>query len=692
MKYRLKALANPPIADRIESICSAHGEEWVDHYAWLRADNLDEVIKDPSKLPAPIADYLNAENEYFDKSFAEIKPLHEEIVAEMFARMPLTTDSIPETDGPYKYQQRMAKDAEHAVLVRTDLNGESEEVIFDINVEAGDYEYFDVDELDWSPDHSKLLWSCDTSGAEYYTLYIRDITTGKDRDYVIENVGGVLWGDDQTVFYTRSDSNRRHLQIYKHVLDSNPQDDVLVFSETDKLFGCNLWKSRSRQYIYIQTATFDEDEWWYIPVNDLNVSPVLIQERRDGIEYYVDHQGDRFIIRTNDAAIDWKLVETPINTPSKEHWKDLVPHQAGRVISGYMVLEDWIVWLETVNALPQIAYMDKGGNIKRVEFEEEAYSLSLRGREYKKPLMLLGYTSLTTPTENYEYNLETAERTLVKKQVISGGHDAEDYITRRFDVESHDGAQVPVTLLYRRDLPLNGTAPVFLTGYGNYGSSSPPFFASSRFSLVDRGFIYAIAHVRGGGERGDAWHNDAKLERKVNSFHDFNAVADALVTQKFCAPGKIVSMGGSAGGLLVTASMIMRPDLFAGVIAEVPDVDVLTIMLDETLPGIPEHFSVWGNPAESKSIFEAIRGYSPYENTQAVDYPALYVTAGISDPRVVYWQPAKWVAKLRALKTDDNVVLLKTDMNSGHFGGSGLKAQIHDNAERHAFAITVTSD
>jgi len=477
------------------------------------------------------------------------------------------------------------------------------------------------------------------------------------------------------------------------VLDTNPDDDILVFTETDKTFNCGIYKSRSREYIFIQTCNFDVDEWWYIPVNDLNAAPVLIQARMDGVEYYVEHQGDRFVIRTNaDGAIDWKLVETPVSNPSKEHWKDLVPHQPGQMIDGYVVLQDWIIWLELVDVLPQIAYMDKSGNIKRVEFNEEAYSLSLRGREYKKPLMLLGYSSLTTPNETYEYNLETAERVLVKKQVIQGGHDPEDYVTRRFSVESHDGAQVPVTLLYRRDLPLDGAALVLLYGYGSYGASSPPFFASSRFSLVDRGFIYAIAHVRGGSERGDAWNKDALFERKINSFHDFIAVGDALVSQKFCAPGKIVSMGGSAGGLLVTASMIMKPELFAGVIADVPDVDVLTIMLDESLPGIPEHFPVWGNPAESKLIFDAMRGYSPYENTTAMNYPALYVTAGISDPRVVYWQPAKWVAKVRSLKTDDNIVLFKTDMNSGHFGNTGQLGQIEENARRHAFAIAVTTD
>lgn len=695
MKMSLKTPENPPIATRVESISSAHGEQWVDYYAWMRADNWQEAIKDPAKLPTPIVDYLKAENEYYNQATTDLAPLHDELIAEIQGRMAENIESIPVRDGSYKYRFCYVGNAEHQIHVRTDLNGDFEEIVFDVNTEANSFEYFDLGQLNHSPDHSKLLWTCDTSGAEFYTLYIRDIATGLDKDYVIENVGTAIWGDDHTVFYTRLNSSYRELQVYKHVLDSNPEHDVLVFNEVDKRFGCSVYRSLSRNYIFIHTSTYDQDEFWFIPVNDLNAPPTLVQERMAGLEYnVVSDQSDRFIITTNaNGAIDWKLVETPVNAMSMEHWTDLVAHQAGQMIEDVVVFQDWIVWLETVNALPQIAYMDKNGSIKRVMFDEEAYSLNMYSQlDYQAQSLVFEYSSPTTPTETYEFNLQTGERVLLKRQLILSGHNPKDYVTRRFAVESHDGAQVPVTLLYRHDTPIDGTAPALLHGYGSYGSSTYAEFASARLSLVDRGFVYAIAHVRGGSEKGRAWYENAKLERKTNSFHDFIAVGDALVSQGFCDAGKIVSLGESAGGLLVAASMNMKPELFAGVIALVPDVDVLNLMLDDTLPGVVDHWPEWGNPIKSKVAFDSIRSYSPYENTKAVAYPALYVTAGVSDSRVVYWLPARWVAKIRSLKTDNNVVLFKTDMQSGHFGNTGRFAGIDDAARMYAFAISVTTD
>ena len=690
----LKTPENPPIATRVESVSSAHGEQWIDYYAWLRADNWQEAIEDPTQLPAPIANYLKAENEYYDQATADLAPLHDELITEIRSRTAEKIDSVPMPDGPYKYSFRFVENAEHLLRVRTDLNGDFEEIVFDVNAEASNFEYFDLGVLSHSPDHSTLLWSSDTSGAEFYTLHIRDIATGLDKDYAIENVGTATWADDQTVFYTRRNSARRELQVYKHVLGSNPEHDVLVFNEVDERFGCSVCRSRSRDFIFIQTSTYDQDEWWFIPINNLNAPPTLIQARMERLEYYVGHQGDRFIIHTNaNGATDWKIVETPVNATSMEHWTDLVAHQAGQMIDNVAVFQDWIIWLEIVNALPQIACMDKNGSIKRVTFDEEAYSLSLYSqREYQAQSFVFYYSSPTTPTEFYEFNLQSAERVLLKRQFIPSGHNPKDYVTRRFTVESHDGAQVPVTLLYRHDTPIDGTAPALLYGYGSYGSSTYAEFEHDRLSLVDRGFVYAIAHVRGGSEKGCAWYEDSKLERKTNSFHDFIAVGDALVAQGFCAADKIVSLGESAGGLLVAASMNMKPELFAGVIAVVPDVDVLNLMLDDTLPGIPDHFALWGNPIESKAAFHSIRSYSPYENTKAVAYPALYVTAGVSDPRVVYWQPAKWVANIRSLKTDNNIVLFKTNMQSGHFGKTGRFAGIDDVARMYAFAISVTTD
>lgn len=694
MKANLKTNEKPPVAARVESTASAHDEQWVDHYAWLRAENWQEVIKDPSKLAAPIANYLQAENDYCDKATAPLATLQEEITAELRERQPAQDESLPRLEGPYYYQHRIDANSEYPIHVRTDLNGEHEQIVFDENLAAMGHEYCDIGQTTVSPDHSKLLWSRDTNGSEYYTIYIRDIKSGKDRDYVIKNARDAAWGDDQTVFYTRQDDYGNHHQVYKHKLGNDPENDILIFSETDERFGCDVYRSYSREVVFIQTSSTDQDEFWFIPVDDVDSDPVLIQARKKGLEYDVMHQGDRFIIETNaDSAVDWKLVETPLSNPSIENWIDLVPHQAGRMIDGYITLENWIIWFEMVDALPQIAYMDKHGNIERVAFKEEAYSLSLSGHfGYHTDFLMFQYSSPTTPWETYEFNLQTAERNLLKRQVIPSGHNPEDYMTKRFTAESHDGAQVPVTLVYRKDTPLDGSAPAMLYGYGSYGSSISAGFGPARFSLIDRGFIYAIAHVRGGSERGGAWHEDSKLENKANSFHDFIAVGDAMVAQGYCAAGKIVSLGESAGGLLVAASMQMKPELFAGVIAAEPDVDVLNLMLDSTLPGIPTHFALWGNPAESKAAFDTIRSYSPYENTKATAYPSLYVTAGISDQRVFYWQAAKWVAKMRALKTDDNVILFRTDMNSGHFGKTGRSEGNLEVARRYAFAIAVTGD
>lgn len=694
MTQRLSTLKNHPVAARNGVTQSAHGHHWVDWYAWLRPPNWKEVLKNPDTLPAPIADYLNAENNYHDEVMANLAPLQDEIATELRGRMPEKVKSIPFEDGPYRYLERIEEGAKYPICSRTDLNGENEEIYFDVNAVATGFDYFDVGQITHSPDHNKLLWSCDTNGSEFYKLHIRDIATGIEKNYVLENICDAVWADCQTIFYTRLNDTGRSNQVYKHILDSDPDGDVLIYTESDERFSCDVHRSFSRRYIYIQSGSFDQDEWWYIPIDEVNTAPVLVQQRVEGLEYVVQDQGDSFVILTNaDHAIDWKLVKTSIHKPSKENWADLVPHKPGSMVSDYIVYRDWIVWIEKINALAQVAYMDKNGTIRKVVFDEEAYAIGIDNHfAYASSSVMLEYASPTTPWEIYEFRFPNEEKEVLKKQRIPSGHSPKDYVTQRFFIESHDGSQVPVTLLYRHDTTLDGTAPALLYGYGCYGSSSIAGFDSNRLSLVDRGFVYAIAHVRGGSEKGGAWHEDAKCEKKVNSFHDFVAVASGLIEQKICASGKIVALGESAGGLLVTASMNMKPELFAGIIADVPDVDVLNLMLDSSLPGVPVHWSEWGNPLEDKLVFDSIRSYSPYENTCARAYPALYVTAGISDTRVFFWQPAKWVASLRAVKTDDNVILLKTNMQSGHFGNTGRYAHVEELARQYSFAIAVTAE
>lgn len=691
MRPRLTVPENPPIAERITTHCSAHGKRWVDHYAWLKAENWQEVVKDPAKLPAAQAAYLKAENDYHDLAMAELAPLQKELYAEMRGRMEEDVDSLPAIDGPYKYFYRRVKDAEYVVRVRTDLYGDNEEIVFDANVEARGFEYFDLGYSSHSPDHTKLLWSCDKTGSDFFTLHIRDIETGLDANYTIDNMDSVAWGDNQTVFYTRLNDVGRPTQVYRHTLGTSPDTDVLVFDELDDRFSCAVELSLSRDYVIIGTWMDGQDECWVIPTNDINAKPSVVQPRTEGLEYdIVGHQGDRFIIITNaDDSVDQKLIETPVNATSMEHWTDLISYQSGRMIARVVVFKDWIIWEEIVNALPQIAYRDNNGVVERIKFDEEAYTALIFSQlNYFSNVLVFEYSSPTTPTETYDFKLQTGERDLVKTQIIPSGHDPENYVTRRISVASHDGAQVPVTLLYRHDTPIDGTAPVFLAGYGANGDSILARFGSTRFSLVDRGFVYAIAHVRGGMDKGHDWYEQAKLDRKTNSFLDFIAVGEALLSQGYAAADKIVSYGSSSGGLLVAASMHMKPELFAAVIAEVPFVDVLNRLLDESLPGAQVKWSQWGNPIEDKAAFEWIQQYSPYENTQATAYPSLYVTAGVSDLYVTYWEPAKWVAKIRAMKTDSRVVLLRTNMHSGHFGSTGRFAGLEEDARIYAFAIS----
>jgi len=689
---RLKTPPNPPIAAQIATQCEAHDKQWIDLYAWLKADNWQEALNDAAKLPSSIADYLLAENKYCDQATEELVPLQSTLVSEMRGRMAENDDTVPMKEGVYKYSERYIENLEHELYVRTDLNGDYEELLFDVNIEAEKHEYFELGQLENSPNHCKILWTSDTSGAEYYTLRVRVLETNSDDDTVIDKVEMATWADDETLFYVRLDESHRALKVYRHILGTSVQDDTLVFEEKDSRFTCSVYTSLSSEYVFIHTSMNDQDEVWYVPVNNLTATPTLIQERAEGLEYGVDHQGDRFVICSNsDGAVDFKLVEAPTETPAMQFWTDIIDYQPGRMIEDIVVYKDWIVWLEIIDALPQIAYMDNSCVIKRIEFDEEAYSLDLVGSlEFDTSSLLYEYSSPTTPAKTIEFDLASGLRTLLKQESIPSGHNAEDYTTRRVTVTSYDGAEVPVTLLYRKDTPIDGTAAAIIYGYGSYGASTYAEFRSDRLSLVDRGFVFAIAHVRGGQEKGRAWYEDAKLDLKPNSFHDFIAVGEALIEQGYCAPDKLVSLGGSAGGLLVAACMNMKPDLFAGVIAHVPFVDVLNTMLDDSLPLTPSEWTQWGNPIQSRHAFESIRSYSPYENIRPVAYPPLYVTAGVSDPRVTYWEPTKWVASLRATKTDNNIVLLKTNMQSGHFGKTGRFAELDDRAHAYAFAIAVT--
>jgi len=689
MSSLFKSVPNPPLATRRPHHASFHNVQLEDDYHWLRADNWQEAMREPEKLPGNIKSYLKAENDYYEAAMSDTTDLQEKLVAEMRGRIKENEASVPVKDGPFAYWTRYEEGGEHPIFMRSDREGGNEAIMLDVNKEAQGHEYFELGALSVNPGHTILAWARDISGAEYYALIFRDLTGGEDSEYQIADVGSVAWGNDHTLFYAKVDEHHRPSKIFRHTLGNDPTNDVLVYEEPDPRFYCGVGRTRSGEYVIIATGMNDQDEVRVLPTSDLLSKPRLIEPRAEGLEYSIDHQGDRFLILTNAGdAVDFKIVEAPIDTPSQENWKDLIPHENGRMVISCDAYKDWIIWMEREDALPRICYRGNDGETHSIAMDEEAYSLGASPLpEFSTDRFRYTYSSPTTPSQHWEYDLISGEKTFLKETVIPSGHDRADYVTRRILAKSHDGAQVPVTILHHKDTPIDGSAPCLLYGYGSYGASMPAAFSANRLCLVDRGFIYATAHIRGGQEKGRAWYEDAKFEKKTNTFHDFLASARALADQRFTREGNIVIMGGSAGGLLVGACVNMAPDLFAGVIADVPFVDVLNTILDDTLPLTPGEWSQWGNPIDNQDAFDWIKSYSPYDNVEAKEYPPMLVTAGVSDPRVTYWEPAKWVAKLRTLKTDDNALLLRTNMSSGHFGKSGRFAALEDAARSYAFAL-----
>ena len=536
--------------------------------------------------------------------------------------------------------------------------------------------FFRFGDVSISPDQNLAAWSFDDKGSEFYRLTIRDLASGTDRAETVDNTtGDASWASDgKSFFYTLQDDNHRPLKVFRHVLGTAQADDVLVYEEKDTGFFTGVGKTQSERYIVIDTHDHETSEVYLIDAATPAAAPKLVAQRKPNVEYDVDHWEDRLIIRTNaDGAEDYKIAWAPIADPRPENWSDLVPHRPGTLILGVMALKNWLVRLERENGLPRIVIRNmSNGEEHAIAFDEEAYSLGLgEMREYNTDTLRFSYSSMTTPAQVYDYDMRQRTRVLRKTQEVPSGHNPADYVTKRIQAEAADGETVPVTLLYRKDTKLDGSAPLWLYGYGSYGITIPAGFNTNILSLVDRGFIYAIAHIRGGKDKGYRWYKDGKREKKINTFTDFVAAAKALIKLGFTREGNIVAQGGSAGGLLMGASVNLAPHLFKGVVAEVPFVDVLTTMLDDTLPLTPPEWQEWGNPIANPEAYDVIAAYSPYDRIEAKPYPHILAVGGLTDPRVTYWEPAKWVARLRELKTDNNLLLLKTNMEAGHAGASG---------------------
>ena len=687
-------VATPPIAARRPAKSTEHGITRTDDYAWLRADNWQEVMRDPGALPSEIRDHLEAENAYTAEVMADAETLRLDLFAEMRARIKEDDSSVPSPDGPYAYAVRYSEGAEYPTIVRANRDGSDERAILDGNVLAADKAYFRLGGSAHSPDHRLFAYAFDDKGSEYFTLRIRDVGAGEDlADTIPATTGGAVWSEDgRSLFYIWLDDNHRPAKLFRHIVGTDPADDLLVYAEADPGFFLGAGKTQSGAYILIYSHDHETSEVRYVDARDPAAEPMLIAERRTAEEYHVDHGGGDFIIVTNTGdAEDFKIVTAPVATPGRENWRDIVPHRNGRLILHHIAFKDFLVYLEREAGLPRITIRQTAtGEEHAIAFDEEAYSLGIiDGYEFDTTTLRFVYSSMTTPSRVYDYDMAKRTRVLRKEDEIPSGHNPSDYVTRRVFAPTEDGETVPISLLYRRDTPIDGTAPCLLYGYGAYGISIPASFSISRLSLVDRGFVYAIAHIRGGKDKGHRWYAAGRREKKKNTFTDFIAAAEYLATNGFSAAGRLVGWGGSAGGMLIGAVANMAPDRFAGLIAEVPFVDVLNTMLDDSLPLTPPEWMEWGNPITDPEAHQTIADYSPYDNVAKQAYPAILALAGLTDPRVTYWEPAKWVAKLRESKTDDRLLILRTNMDAGHGGAAGRFDRLHETAFATAFALKV---
>lgn len=688
--------ALPPTATTRPQSRTLHGVELADAYAWLRDKNWRDAMRDPNRLAPEIRSYLDAENNYTDTMTAHLAPLQRELVAEMRGRIVEDDASVPVADGAWEYYSRFRVGGEHAVFCRRSRHADNreEQILLDGDAEASGRDYWQVRAVEHSNDHQKLAYTVDESGAEVFTLHVRDITTGAELQApVINTTGNVVWSADSTwMFYTTLDDNHRPCRIWRLALGAAVDSAELVYEEADPGFFVGLGETQSGDYILIDTHDHETSEVYLIDSTQPTQPPCVVATREPGVEYDVEHDkgGQQLVIHTNaEGAEDFKLVTAPLNNPGRVNWTDLVPHQPGRLILDNVELARHRVRMERVDALPRIVITAKGDDAEHaIAFDEAAYALgSSPGLEYDTDTLRFIYTSPDRPPETYDYDLSTRERTLRKRREIPSGHDPEQYVVERLHATAADGAQVPITLLYHRDTPRDGSAPCLLYGYGAYGISESAAFSGNRLSLVDRGFIYATAHVRGGMEKGYAWYRNGKTQHKTNTFDDYAACAEHLIARRYTSAGRIAALGGSAGGMLVGAVLNRRPDLLGAAVADVPFVDVLNTMLDPELPLTPPEWPEWGNPLEDAQAFANIRSYCPYQNVVAQDYPPILAIAGVSDPRVTYWEPAKWVAKLRAHKTDSNALMLKTHMSAGHGGRPGRFEALNETALIYAFLI-----
>ncbi len=693
---------HPPIAGQRPHSVTHHSVTIEDPWHWLRDPQY------PTVEDADVLAYLTAENEYFEAWMSPHKELTDTIFEEIKARQQPDLSSVPWKRGEWYYQWSYQEGSQYRVWQRwpadrrphpnpppkgegnREAPPEDAQTILDEPALVEGSEYFRLGSFSVSNGGSLLAYSADTDGSERFRMTVKDLDTGEMlKDEIEGTIGNSVWtADDSSFLYTLVDENWRPWQVRRHVLGEAADRDSVVYEEADPGFFVGLSITTSRDYIIIGTGDHVTSEVRLIPSSDPSADALLVSPRRTGHEYSVDHQGDRFVIRTNDTHKNTRLATAPADDPSEASWMPLVDASDSHYIRAFKTFQDYIAVEERIDGLDHIRLIDRAGVSAYIQFPESAYTVGLdTNPEFQTDTLRLEYASMVTPATVFDYHVDEAKLETRKVQQVPSGYDASEYVTERVLATARDGAQVPVSIVRRRETPVDGMAPLYLYGYGAYGLAIPPSFSTTRLSLLDRGFIFAIAHIRGGDDLGYHWYEAGKLDRRVNTFNDFVDVARQLVESGYGSTGRIAIAGGSAGGQLMGAVVNQAPELWGAVAAHVPFVDALNTMLDDTLPLTPIEWPEWGNPMEDEAAFECIRSYSPYDQLKPLDYPPILVTAGLNDPRVTYWEPAKYVAKLRTLKTDTNPLLLKTNMGAGHGGRSGRYDRLYEVAEEYAFML-----
>ena len=685
----------PPRANKVPTRIEQLGRVRVDDYAWMKDDNWQQVLRAPKTLRADVREHLDAENAYAKALLAPTEDLQAQMFAEMKGRIKEDDSSVPSPDGPWDYYVRYELGAQHPVHARRPKGqADGEQVLLDEEALSKGKPFFQVGAASHSPDHALYAWAADEQGSEYFTIRVTDLATGETLGEPAESAYGslVFSPDSQWLFWIWRDENARPAKVFRRPARGGP--DVLVYEEADDGMFLGLGVTSDDSHILIGAGNQETSESWLIPASDPTAAPVVIEPRQVGVKYSPDHWTDRWVIHTNaDGAIDFKLVTSAADIPAKATWNDWIAHRPGRYITGFAASAGHLGRAERVEALDRLvvtarAKIGEMGTEHEIAFDEEAYALHLEdGYEYETTTTRFVYQSPTTPRQTYDYDLATRARTLRKTQEIPSGHDPGRYVARRLYAAAPDGEQVPITVLMLKDTPLDSSAPLLLYGYGAYGIAMEPSFSIRNLSLVDRGWIWATAHVRGGSDKGWGWFLEGRKDKKPNTFTDFIACAEHLIDAGYAARGRIAAYGGSAGGMLMGAIANLRPELWGAIIAAVPFVDVLNTMSDTTLPLTPPEWPEWGNPLEDAAAYDLIAAYSPYDQVSAQAYPPVLATGGLSDPRVTYWEPEKWIAKLREFSAGDAPMMLKINMEAGHGGASGRFDFLKEIALDYAFAV-----